>query len=311
MKSLRVVQELKNSLDWSFDPFLYDQEKFQSINNDLPRKHFYLIDEGNKRIEGHVCFQLSEGKAISHTTAPFGGFSFHETVAIENRLFFVLEVLRLMRAEGVSSLVIHQSPLMTAMDTAFLERLELLGFTTIRQHEYQMCSLNSDFMVGLHDMERRKLKKAEEKGFLFDLAPASKLKEVLDFVTEQRSILGYDFSMNWEQLREYQKAFPAHYVGARVWDGPKLIAASVMVMEDRKMLYQFAPAHLRSYNRYSPLVYLTSGVYAWAKQQGFKWLNLGTSYVSEEKNEGLFRFKENLGAQSFIAPSLQKVITSL
>lgn len=311
MRELHVLREVTNSYEWSYELLLYDQKKFQVINNDLPNQDYHLVDKKEQVIYGHVCFQFSEGKAISNIAAPFGGFSFHESMTVEDRLFFAIEVVRLLKAQGLSEIMIHQAPCTQLIDLAFQDRLRFLGFENISTREYQLIELIHSFSDGLHDMELRKLKKAKDKGFRFDLAPASKLKEVLDFVIEQRSILGYEFSMNWEQLREYQKAFPNKYLGARVWDDSKLIAASIMVVEHGQMIYQFAPAHLKTYNRYSPLVYLTSQVFSWASQQGYQWLNLGTSYVAEEKNEGLFRFKENLGAQSFIAPSLQKVITSL
>lgn len=310
MKALHVIDKIDKSYEWGFEELLYNYGKFQSINNDLPQQSFYLVNKEKHLILGHVSFELLEGNAISHHTAPFGGFNFSSFLNQEEQLFFAIEVERLLQEKGVNAIVVHQPPFPHVESKGLLERLPYLGFEIIKKREYQMLSLSHPFNDGLHDMEKRKLKKAEEKGLRFDWAPESKLKEVLDFVIEQRTILGYEFSMEWSRLKEYQKSFPQHYLGARIWDEDKLIAASILVKENENVLYQFAPAHLKTYNKYSPVVYMTAQVAKWAASKGFYWLNLGTSYLENEKNESLYKFKENLGAKTFVASSLQKVITS-
>lgn len=310
MSSLSVVQNVDKGFQWAFDLPLYDHYEFQQINNDLPQRLFYLVESKRKIIHGHLRLALTEGMAISHPSAPFGGLTFSDQATFEDQLFFVIEVVRLLRTMELNELILHQAPAGTDQLLELSARLEVLGFETLEERIYQMISLQHSFADLLHPMEKRKLKKSEEKGFTFDWAPADQLKNVLEFVEQQRSLLGYEFSMNWSQLRDYQKAFPGRYLGARVWHNGHLIAASILVKEREDVLYQFAPAHLRTYNRYSPVVYMTKCISEWAEEQQFQWLNLGTSYLDGVQNDSLFQFKENLGAETFIAASFQKSLNS-
>ena len=310
MKELHVLSAIDKDYSWCFDQWLYDRESFQIINNELPQFQFYLVNLKERKVYGCIAFEVLEGKAISHTNAPFGGFSFSEGLAFEEQLYFTIEVNRLLKEKGIDQVLIHQSPMLKDVQKAFLERLAFLGFEEIRNRAYQILPLIKAYEASLHEMEKRKLRKAEQKMLRFEWAPESKLKEVLGFVEEQSSLLGYDFSMSWIQLREYQQKFNGHYLGATVWDNEWLVAAAILVIESAEMIYQFAPAHLKSYNKYSPVVYMTQQIFEWAKGEGFQWLNLGTSYLGLDKNEGLYQFKQNLGAETFFAPSLQKVINS-
>lgn len=310
MRELRVVEKIEDSALWLFNDLLYNQNDFQKINNDLPQLNYYLVELRTQSVVGHIAFQLEEGKAVSHIRAPFGGFAFLDSLTNEELTFFIVEVERRLKNNGQTTILINQGPLPFFRIGSLSETLGFLGFKPNEERKYQLLNVAHGFEEHLHDMELRKLKKSREKNFRFDLAPNSKLKEVLDFVIEQRDIKGYAFSMDWSQLREYQKTFPDHYLGARVWDDDRLIAATILVKESEKVLYQFAPAHLKTYNRYSPIVFMTEQICEYAKTQGYDWLNLGTSYLGDEQNESLFAFKEKLGAEPFIARSFQKVINS-
>jgi len=310
MRSLSISDTIDSSYKWAYIDYLYNHADFQEINNDLPQKSFFLVDKAKNEVYGHLSVQLLEGKAISHVSAPYGGISFSDQISEEEKLFFGLEIKRRLSKDGLQELLLHQPPKLSKNDHGFERSLDYAGFNVVKQREYQMISLLEDFEVKLHEMEKRKFKKSIEKGFRFELARPSELKGILDFVIEQRSVLGYEFSMGWEQLKEYQKAFPENYFGARVWDGDQLISASILVKESSGVLYQFAPAHIKRYNKYSPVVFLTKQICEWAKTQGFTWLNLGTSYLDDQRNEGLYSFKEKLGAEVFVASSLQKMINS-
>jgi hypothetical protein len=307
MKDLHVLEQIDQPFTWAYEELLYNLHDFQQINNDLPQQSFYLVNKAEKVIYGHVIFELSEGVAISHKSAPFGGFSFSNKCQNGDQLFFALEVIRRLKERNVSQVRLHQAPSPLVVNLALNESLIFLGFEVIQERIYQMLSLNDNFEELIHPMELRKLKKAQEKAFRFEWATAD-LKKVLDFVIEQRSLLGYDFSMNWQQLKAYQKAFPKNYFGATVWDGNTMIAATILVRENEKSIYQFAPAHRKTYNRYSPVVFMTKEICAWALKEGYEWLNLGTSYLEADLNQGLFDFKKKLGAKTFVTPSLQKVI---
>lgn len=309
MIDFTVVEELDDPFHWQYDDWIYNQEAFQLINNDLPQFHYYLVDKSRSKVYGHVCFQLQEGKMISNSNAPFGGVSFADSITEQVQVFFMIEVERLLSSKSIRGIVLHQAPSING-SKELIERLSFLNYKQMRKREYQVLTINGVFEERVHDMELRKLRKAEEKSFHFDWARADEFKEVFEFILKQRSLLGYEFSLTWPEFKEYLKEFPEKYMAARVWDNGRLIAASILVREQLKMLYQFAPAHLKTYNRYSPVVFMTQQIFNWAKENDIDYLNLGTSYLGLERNSSLFAFKEKLGAKVFIAPSLQKMINS-
>lgn len=307
MEKLRVEESF--DLGWDqLDDWLYNSSLFQDINNDLPQCHFYLV-QGHK-ILGHLSFSVESSIAFSHLRAPFGGFYCSSEVKSEEQLFFILEVSRRLKKMGLAEIRLHQAPSMMCKDV-LSENLELLGYKRQNERVYQMIPISKDpFNDGIHSMEKRKLKKSIDMGFELEWVKDDHLKMLFDFILDQRQEKGFTFSMNWEMLKAYRKSFPDNYFGLCLRHNGKMIAGTILIKENSSVLYNFAPAHLAQYNRYSPLVFLTEAVYNWAQSEEFKYLNLGTSYVGDESNEGLFSFKEKLGAQSFIATTYQKVLNS-
>lgn len=306
MEKLRVVEQISSPSH--FEGLLYNLPEFQEINNDLPQKHFYLI-RGNQ-VYGHISFELEEGVAHSHVRAPFGGFFVDQNMSREDLLFFIIEVERRLKTLDVSEIRIKQGPENLINDSLF-SSLSLLGYELKDERIYQMIDLLHDsFNKGLHEMEKRKLKKANELDLVVEWASDAHFKKLFDFVVEQRNEKGFEFSMTWSLLKDFKKALPEHYFGIMIKHEGQIIAGALLVKENAESLYNFAPAHLVKYNRYSPMVYLTEVICNWAQSEGFRYLNLGTSYLGDVSNESLFSFKEKLGARPFHACTFQKVLNS-
>lgn len=306
MERLRVVEQIDSSSD--FEGLLYNLPAFQEINNDLPQKHFYLIQ--GHRVYGHIAFEFEEGVAHSHMRAPFGGFSVNQGLSSEDLLFFIIEVERRLKTLSISEIKIDQAPeSMSRKDMASC--LKLLGYKVSGERVYQMLEISeSSFESGIHDMEKRKLKKAGELGLSVEWASDGNFKKLYDFIVEQRNEKGFEFSMTWPLLQDFKKALPDHYFGIMIKHERWIIAGALLIKENADSLYNFAPAHLIKYNRYSPVVLMTEAIYHWAKQNGFKYLNLGTSYLGDISIESLYSFKEKLGAKPFSAFTFQKVLNS-
>ena len=287
---------------------LYNNFHFQEINNDLPQGQFYLL--AGDRLIGTVSFAFESHIAYAPYRAPFGGFDFLEEVKSQEQLFFMVDVLRRLKEKGIEKVEISQAP-NNLLPSELLINLGLMGFEKKEERVYQMIELNGvPLEEKLHQMERRKLKKASEMGFEIEWSSPSDFKRLFDFIFQRRQEKGFDFSMSWQEFKEYNKAFPENYFGIGLKHEGQLIAATILIKENNKSLYHFAPAHSTKYNRYSPMVLLTEYICDWAYHKGYQFLNLGTSYINEDKNESLFLFKQRLGAGAFIATSYQKVLNS-
>jgi lipid II:glycine glycyltransferase (peptidoglycan interpeptide bridge formation enzyme) len=62
-----------------------------------------------------------------------------------------------------------------------------------------------------------------------------------------------------------------------------------------KTLYNFYPADSEAWLAYSPMVLLLEFVASWAKERGFEVFDLGIATDNGVRNEGLIRFKQNIG----------------
>ncbi len=307
MEKLRVEESFGPN-EIHFDDLLYNSPNFLDINNDLPQKHFYLF-QGTK-ILGHVAFSTESGIAHSHIKAPFGGFNFSMDVKSEDQIFFIIEVIRRFSHMGITEIRLLQAPEIEPR-SSLARNLDILGFVKREERTYQMIPITDvEFFDQVHVMEQRKLKKANELGFEIEWVGDAHLKSLFDFILEQRQEKGFSFSMNWEMLKDYKEAFPKNYLGICVRHEGQVIAATLLIKEKDNVIYNFSPAHLMKYNRYSPIVFLTQAIYRWCQKEGYEYLNLGTSYLGDESNEGLFTFKEKLGAKAFVATTYQKVLNS-
>ncbi len=97
--------------------------------------------------------------------------------------------------------------------------------------------------------------------------------------------------MTFEKLKEMFEVLPQHYFLFGVYDKDTLIAAAVSIRVTDSILYNFYHGDRMAYRSYSPIVMLLDGIYKFCQVKSFSYLDLGTSSVEGEPNEGLFNFK--------------------
>jgi lipid II:glycine glycyltransferase (peptidoglycan interpeptide bridge formation enzyme) len=62
-----------------------------------------------------------------------------------------------------------------------------------------------------------------------------------------------------------------------------------------KVLYYYLPADSPKYLEFSPAILIIKSMYEYSQKHCFEILDLGISTYLGERNEGLIRFKKNLG----------------
>ena len=311
MRNLKVIEALLDNTQKDFSELLYTQPNFLIGNNQLPQIHFYLLDDTEKTALGHIGFSLEEGAVFSPYRAPFGGFALADNLTSEEVTFFIFEVLRKLKDQRLGSLHLKLPPSCYFKNLNLLEEnLSYAGFEITEKLEYQAIPITDQaFELTLASMEVRKLKKCKEAGFEFSRLPKHKLADVFDFVKNQRQEKGYEFSMEWAQMKLAQKLNPEAYIPFGVKDGERIIAATIGILASDSVLYNFSPAHHPEYDQLSPVVLLTEGLYDFCRAENLNYLDLGTSYLNGKINEGLKQFKSHLGGQSFFSFSFRKALS--
>lgn len=154
----------------------------------------------------------------------------------------------------------------------------------------------SPFEQKIDTWERRKLRQATKKGLSFKTISLNRLGEVYDFILQCRMEKGYALSMNREALLKTGETCRKEFHLFGVYMEDKLVAASISIEVNRNALYNFYSAHDENFDALSPVVKLIDGMYAWAGDKKFTWLDLGTSSLEGQPNFSLLDFKLRLGA---------------
>ena len=100
--------------------------------------------------------------------------------------------------------------------------------------------------------------------------------------------------------------YPGKYFAFVLRDRKKIIASSIGVKVNSKILYYFLPADDPEYKKFSPTVLLIKEMYKFCKESNYHLLDLGIATAGGVANPGLIRFKENLGANSSLKLSFIK-----
>ena len=115
--------------------------------------------------------------------------------------------------------------------------------------------------------------------------------------------------MTLAALREVVYHFPQQYVLFGVYQEETLVAASIAIHVNSRILYNFYADHDMAYDHLSPVVLLTEGLVRYAQEQKADWLDLGTSALENKPNFGLLDFKMRLGGKPTAKLTFEKVLT--
>ena len=306
--SLSVLPHLPADYRLSYSPLFYAQQRYLEANNDLPARHFYLVDHQTKKARGHIAFSLEEGRLLSPYKAPFSGFELDDDISSEDFLFFVIELERQLKEEGSWQIDLHQLPDCYGRHNQMVsDNLQILGYRTGTESVRHALVVDEVPLVEkMAAMEQRKLKKAQKAGLRFELLPIGDTAKAFDFVKRHREAKGHQLSLQWAELKGMVEKNKGYYFGAAVFDREKMAAAVLLVRATAHVVFYFYPAHDPAYDSFSPMVLLLQALYERCHKEKVAYIDLGTSYLNDEVNTSLAKFKEHMGGQPFVSKTFQK-----
>lgn len=248
----------------------------------VARIHFFLTRQPNGEVE-----------AISIPASPFGSFEYSSALSTQTLTEFVGYIKDHLLAQYADRIIIKDCiPVYREdgeydlqeilMNSGFWMQEELVNHYIIVGHE--------PLSRKIHTMEMRRLKKCYTAGFTFSQEGPDSQKEVYNFIRTCRAEKEWNLSMRWDEIKQIVSLLPQHYLFFTVREQEKIVAATIAVLVNNQMLYNFYPASRMSYNPFSPAVMLISGLYQYCQQSNIKILDLGTSPTLS-----LQKFKEHLG----------------
>jgi len=244
-----------------------------------------------------IFFYLKDDVAISGYQATFGSFDVKNNMSQLELTFFIKEIIELLKMRGVKRMEIKNAPSYFSSSRQIEEALTSCGFNLQLLEINQQIKVNEQPFLRLAKRNvRKKINQGIHAGFTFNIEPNTNISEIYNLVVATRNRKKYGVSMTLPDLTSAIESCPESYILFTLRDGAKLIAASVSIIINSDVVYNFYHADHFEYRAKSPLSLLVKYIYEYCQQNKYKVLDLGISTMNGILNSGLFTFKENLGA---------------
>lgn len=262
---------------------------------------FYILNEPDLTVEGHIHFYLKDDVVRSSIQSPFGGIEFTNLVDNKTIFHFIEFVYEKLKGRGVKDLMIvnpphgYDPPRQAVIETFMLN----LGFTVSTSEVGSFITVSEKpFLVILHPRKKRKLSQTLLSELQFKILSNDSLSEIYSFIETQRKEKNYQLSISLEHLRKSVGKLNDVYKFFAVFDGDKVVAASVAVIVSKNILYHFISDHIRKVGDAKPVLLLMNGIYDYCVRSNIKLLDLGTSAKESQPNFKLIKFKSEIGGQT-------------
>ena len=296
---------------------------------------FVLTDDSKQKALAFFYLFVDNKNGLSPKRGSYGSFEISEKLTISSLQNFIKSIINFCKELDLEKIEIKHFP--TCYDVKRSEIIEraLLqsGFTILLNYENQYLEItDSSFETKLHSSEKRRLQKCFKAGFIFEEIQQPDIEQVYNFISKNRSELGYKVTFELEDLQTWFRLFCGFscsgfaiqnqidigcsgfviqsqinedlqsiskniYQVFCVKENQKIIALTLTVNVAEGILYNFCPADDLAYRTFSPAVLLTKGLYEYCQKKKIKCLDLGVSIDSEGQSKpDLLRFKKNLGA---------------
>jgi hypothetical protein len=286
---------------YNFDNYLFN--KIQHINTQEidKRADYFIANNVKKWIEGKIHFLLDQGIAYSPYKSLFGSFEFNPRIHPKLLAEFWKYIENDLIARGIKQVKI------TSYAECYAPKKSQLIHSTLLQAGFQVLlkAVNHHIDVSkaqlqerMHPMEIRRLIKCKKAGFKFNRENAARAGEIYDYIKRCRIEKGIEISISKKKLMDYFSEFDPFYQLFTVTDRSHILAATIAINVQRRILYSFLPASLKKYNEFSPSVMLNAGMYEYCQKSQIHQLDLGISTESDGRDQSsLIAFKERMGGE--------------
>ncbi|WP_171062753.1 GNAT family N-acetyltransferase [Larkinella sp. C7] len=281
------------------DGFLFLQARHLLNQPDRPLHYFALLDPKTGRADARCAFFIRDDWAISPSAASFGSIEFSDELPDEELARLVDDVVTTSKKLLVQGIRIVNYP--DCYLPVHCQRLRAVlldaGFAVKYEELNQHLTVSArSFTEHLHATERRRLRKCRQAGFTTHIRENPDAETLFAFIRKARLRKNLPLSMSSKELANLLTNFGGVCPVFTVCDGDQLIAACLGIRVSPTVLYYFLPADHEDYQQFSPSVMLVENLYTYCQQHQIPLLDLGISTSHGIRNEGLIRFKHQLGA---------------
>lgn len=314
MPKYSMFERLPTDCWIDYIPVYYNTPSYLDLNNNLPQRHFYWVDEGDNRTVAHCSFSIDGDMVLSPFKAPFAGLEVSKSLSTETIRQFIDEVESQLIKSDIEEVRLSQSPVAYNHCVSIDQALEESGYNLIEERTFHVIAVNDADLIGrMHKMEQRKVAKAVQADAIFKLMEGEEANEAIKWIVREREKSAKPASLSLDELLKSIRIEPGVYHIFGVFIEERLVAATLAIRVNSGALYHFLPTSLADSSlnqQFSPMVFLVHELYKWCQEECINLLDLGTSYVNSATKASLVSFKENLGGEPSFARSWQKTLIS-
>ena len=282
-----------------YEPFLFNREVYQAISSQCHWLSCFLKNKVSDKVLAEIHFILDGTEAVSLTRASYGSFQFSEQLSDDSLSWFISQTERHLHSRGVDRLSIRTYPVIYARECAIRQ------YRLLMSHGYKLAytdrnfhlDLLEDFRAGLKESAQSRLRSLRNKEIPSELWEQPSPEEVYQLLSISRKERGYPLTISREDfIRMFDQLPGVYQIFSTVADN-RMIAVGVTVHISRDILYNFYVGELPEYRKYSPVAGLIESMEAYGRASGYRILDLGIATDRGVLNEGLARFKINMGGK--------------
>lgn len=250
-------------------------------------KHTSLI-ENNKL---SVFLTIIDNQCISVPYAPWGGILQNTTANYSDFENLINHCLKYAQDFNASELIIKQPPRPYSHSVS-MDWFDTFGFEKSEETN-QFIDLQSP--TPFHTMEQRKIKKLQKH---VQVKRELDITKYFSKLSLWRKSTGIPINISIEHLTQLFESHPDEYECWIAQNEKDTLAVCFTIQVTDRVIYYFLPATNPNYRSSSPMALLIETLCHNYLKLGFQYFDLGQTSIKGTKQEGLYRFKERMGATS-------------
>lgn len=277
------------------DPHLFISEDFIALNAYKSDKIVRLVQDTEKVQIGLVA-GIRNAILMSPFSAPYGGFHFKS----ENNIYpgaiesFLNDLQEYARAESLAGIVITLPPdiYCQSSNAKLVNAFIRLGFKMSIPDITNWVDLNLFTNVYTHPASRTYYNQGVKKGLGFELVTSLEESELIyNLIVENRSRMGRPIHMTFRDILETGKLFMTDFFKVTN-PGGEIVAGAIFYRAHPTIAFAVFWGDAIAGRPVRAMDFLVFNLWAFYKEKGYKFIDLGKSTESGLPNEGLLRFKE-------------------
>ena len=291
---------------------IFNTESYFRLHQTGRDRFFRLVSGAQDEVHAVVHFsEIEPGVFRSPARGTYAGIDL-ATKTYAPLIPFLDDVEAHLDGAGARTMTLSTAPFAhDPQKSAWLfQNLSERGYTVeLSQLNYSVPIDDVDLVVKMRHNNRKRFRKCEREGFVFSERGNDGAREVYDVIARNRAHRGYPISMSFEEVQRMVEAFPGAISFHGVNHGEELVASAVCARLNPRVLYTLYWGDIPGYGTYSPVAFLAAGVYAAAREKGFRLMDTGTvPSIRSGPAAGLIKFKENLGCKATLKLTYTKTL---